>query len=190
MLCCLNVQLQGLWIGVTTKGPDSGPLPQSFSDIKSSDQYWFVGVVIRTSNCRALHNGQKRVLQWDLDDSAGNTFGVAVSEKGELHLYHNGRDVGVAWEGLPTDKPLWGFVELGGDLKVETNYMIAKGEVVTCGEVVCGVMFVSLPFVHVIVTCTLHFTWLLCESERYCFIQLGLSLLCSRFKDNAMLHCS
>ena len=160
-----------------------------WSDIYNSDQYWFVEVM--TSFCAARHKGQKRVLQWALDDSPGNTFGVAVSEKGEFHLYHNGREVGVAWEGLPTDKPLWGFVLLAGGWKVETNYMIAKGEAVTCGEVVCGVLFVSLTFVHVIITCcTLHFTWLLCESERYCFIQLGLGLLCSRFKDNAMLHCS
>ena len=138
MLCCLDVQLQWFCIGVTTKSPDSEPLPQSYNAIANSDQYWCV--VIRTSDCTAWHKGQKRVLQWDLDYSPGNTFGVAVSEKGELHLYHNGRDVGVAWEGLPTDKPLWGFVHLPG-WKVETNYMIAKGEAVTCGEVVCGVMF-------------------------------------------------
>ena len=36
-------------------------------------------------------------------------------------------------------------------------------------------MFVSLPFVHVTVTCTLHFTWLLCESDRYCFIHSIMS---------------
>ena len=122
--------MQGLLIGVTTKSPDSGPLPQVWSDIDNSDQYWHV--VISSSGCAAYHKGHKRVLQWDLDDSRGNTFGVAVSEKEELHLYHNGRDVGVAWEGLPTDKPLWGFVILRGDWKVETNYMIAKGEAVTC----------------------------------------------------------
>ena len=184
MLCCPDVQLQAIRIGVTTKSPDSGPLPQTYSDIANSDQYWYV--LIRTSDCTMWHKRQERVLQWDLNRSPGNTSGVAVLEKGELHLYHNGRDVGVAWEGLPTDKPLWGFVRLRGGWKVETNYMIAKGEAVTCGEVVCGVMFVSLTFVHVIVTCTLHFTWLLCESERYCFTQLGLSL----FKDNAMLNCS
>ena len=161
MLCCLDVQLQWLCIGVTTKSPDSGPLPHSFSDIANSDQYWCVEII--SSDCTAYHKGQERELQWDLDRSPGNTFGVAVSEKGEFHLYHNGRDVGVTWEGLPTDKPLWGFVCLVGGWKVETNYMIAKGEAVTCGEVVCGVMFVSLTFVHVIVTYTLHLTWLLCE---------------------------
>ena len=65
-----------------------------------------------------------------------------MSGAGELHLHHNGRDVGVAWEGLPTDQPLWGFVLIGG-IKVEANYVIPKGEAVWC-DVVCDVMFVSL----------------------------------------------
>ena len=131
--------MQYLCIGVTTKSPDSGPLPESFSDIRNSDHYWYV--MIGSSDCTAWHKGQERVLQCALNRSPGNTFGVAVSEKGEFHLYHNGRAVGVALEGLPTDKPLWGYVRLRGGWKVETNYMIAKGEAVTCGEVVCGVMF-------------------------------------------------
>ena len=71
---------------------------------------------------------------------------------GELHLYHNGRDVGVAFKGLPTDRPLWGFVNLHGGWKVEASYIIPKGEAVTCDEVVCGVMFVSLK----ICACSCH----------------------------------
>ena len=73
---------------------------------------------------------------------SSNVFGCHVSGTGELHLHHNGRDVDVAWKGLPTDQPLWGFVEIGG-LKVEANYVIPKGETVWC-DVVCDVMFVSL----------------------------------------------
>ena len=74
------------------------------------------------------------VLWWDLDRSAGNTFGCDMSDTGELHLYHNGRDV--VWEGLPTDQPLWGFVILSGGWKVEVNYIIANGEAV-CGVSLC-----------------------------------------------------
>ena len=153
MLCCLAVQLQWLAIGVTTKSPKSGLLPQRLGDIDSSDQYW--DVLIESGDCVAYHRGQQRVLQWSLDGSAGNTFRCDVSEKGELHLYHNGRDVGVVWEGLPTDQPLWGFVILDGGWKVEANYIIPKGEAVTCGEVVCGVMFVSLS----ICICYCHFSF-------------------------------
>ena len=140
MLCCLDVQLQALGVGVTTNNPDTGPLPQRWGDIDRTDKYWYVW--IRRGDCAARHKEQSILLQWDLDDSAGNTFGLCVLSTGELHLYHNGRDVGVAWEGLPTNQPLWGFVDLPG-WKVEVNYIIPKGEAVTCGEVVCGVMFVS-----------------------------------------------
>ena len=133
------MQLQGLRIGVTTKDPDSGLVPWPWGDINISDQHWYVS--IWSNGCTAWHKGQPRRLRWVLDDSA-DTFGCHVSGTGELHLHHNGRDVGVAWEGLPKDQPLWGFVEIGG-LKVETNYVIPKGEAVWC-DVVCGVMFVSL----------------------------------------------
>ena len=139
MLCCLAVQLQGLVIGVTTKDPDSGPVPD-WGDITSSDQYW--SVYIWSGSCTAWHEGQYRKLQWVLDYSAGNTFGCHVSGIGGLHLHHNGRNVGVAWEGLPTDQPLWRFMEIGS-FKVEANYAIPKGGAVWC-DVVCDVMFVSL----------------------------------------------
>ena len=127
MLCCLAVQLQVLSIGVTTKDPDSGPVPQGWDDVDSSDQYWYV--FIGSGSCTAWHNDQERELQLVLDHSAGNTFGCHVSETGELHLHHNGRDVGVALEGLSTGQPLWGFVVLPG-YKVEANYVIAQSEAV------------------------------------------------------------
>ena len=135
MLCCLAVTLQSLSVGVTTNNPNNGPLPQEWGDINSSDQYWCV-VGIWSGSCAAWHKEQNRALQWVLDRSAGNTFGCEVSQKGELHLYHNGRDVGVALEGLPTDQHLWGFVVLDGGWKVEANYIIPKGEAV-CGVSLC-----------------------------------------------------
>ena len=127
MLCCLAVQLQGLRIGVTTKDPDSGPVPQRWGDMDSSDQYWAVAIMI--GGCAAWHKGKRRELHWVPDRSAGNIVGCLVSGTGELHLHHNGRDVGVAWEGLPTDQPLWGFVNLHG-YQVEANYVIPRSEAV------------------------------------------------------------
>ena len=130
VLCCLAMQLQTLGIGVTTKDPDSGLVPGLGSD----DQCWFV--IIWSGSCKAWQSGactawhKGRELQWVLDRSAGNTFGCHVSGTGELHLHHNGRDVGVALEGLPTDQPLWGFVILDGGWKVEASYVIAQSEAV------------------------------------------------------------
>ena len=152
MLCCLAVQLQGFRIGVTTNNPDSGPVPRGRDEVDSSDQYWRVS--IRSGGCKAWHKSKERDLHMVLDVSADNTFGCHVSETGELHLHHNGRDVGVAWEGLPTDQPLWGIVIPDGGWKVEANYVIPKGEAVWC-DVVCDVMFVSLY----ICTCLCHFSY-------------------------------
>ena len=127
MLCCLAVQLQVLCIGVTTTDLDSRPLPQRWGGIDRSDQYWTV--FIDCNDCTAWHKGQQRRLQWVLDRSVGNTFGCHVSGTGELHLHHNGRDVGVACEGLPTDQLLWGVVHIPG-YKVEANYVIAQSKAV------------------------------------------------------------
>ncbi len=77
------------------------------------------------------------MLPWDLDRSEGNTFGCRVSHKGQFYLYHNGRNVGVAWEGLPIYEQLWGFVGMVGG-KVEAYYMSTKGETVMCGKRRCA----------------------------------------------------
>ena len=68
-------------------------------------------------------------------------------------------------EGLPTDQPLWGFMEISGWM-VEAKYLIPKGEAVFC-DVVYGVMFVSLNACYSVTSHALHFTSLLCESYRY-----------------------
>ena len=126
MPCCLAVQLQSIGIGVTTTHPNSGPLPQELDDVIHNDQYWYV--IIWRNDCTAYHKGLQRGLQWTLDVSAGNTFGCLVLQTGELHLYHNGRDVGMVLEGLPTDQPLWGFLNLYGGWKVKANFIIPNGE--------------------------------------------------------------
>ena len=129
MPCCLAVQLQSIGIGVTTKHPNSGPLPQELDDVILNDQYWYI--IIWRDGCTAFHKRLERDLQWALDVSAGNTFGCLVLQTGELHLYHNGRDVGVVLEGLPTDQPLWGVLNLYGGWKVEANFIIPNGEAVS-----------------------------------------------------------
>ena len=120
---------------MTTKDPDRGPV-QGWDDIRTSDQYWHV--TISSYGCTTCHNGLYRGLNWVLDYSEGNTFGCQVSGTGELHLDHNGRDVGVALKGLPTDQPLWGVVKIRGGWKVEANYVIPKGEAVWCAAFSLG----------------------------------------------------
>ena len=120
-----HVYMQWLSIGVTTKHPDNEPVPQDWVDINNSDKYWYI--LIGNGEHTANHNGASKALEWDLNISTNNTFACCVVETGEFHLYYNGRDVGVALEGLPTDQPLWGFVTLCG-LKVQADYIIARGE--------------------------------------------------------------
>ena len=155
VLCCLAVQLQLFAIGVTTKDPNTKPLPKGWADMDNTDQYWHVA--IGSGHCTAWHQGQVKQLLWELHDLPSNTFGCCVM-KGKLHLYHNGMDMGVVWEELPTNKPLWGFVRLRGGWKVEGYFVIPKGEALMC-EVVCGVRLVNqLLCNHVVTSLTLYFT--------------------------------
>ena len=43
----------------------------------------------------------------------GDTMGVFVTTKGELHFTINEVDQGVAWNTLPTDRPLYVVINLG-----------------------------------------------------------------------------
>ena len=149
VLCCVAVQLQGLVIGVTTEDPETTSLPQGWDDIMR-DQYWYITSL--KNKCRARHKAQERELQWVLDRSAGNTIGCCILETGELHLYHNGRDVGVAWKGLPMDQQLWGFVEMRG-WKIKANYIIPKSEAMMCVASLCSsrAMYLAVRTVSVTV---------------------------------------
>ena len=58
-------------------------------------------------------------------------MGCSMSDGGEFCLCYNSMDaVDVVLRGLPTDKPLWGFIVLKGKMKVEADYDVAtpKGE--------------------------------------------------------------
>ena len=133
---CLVVPLQKpfLGIGVTTKGPHSGPVLQEFDDFTKSDQHWYVKIDSR--DYATQHKGQLGRLPWELSSSKGRTAGCFVSENGEFHLCcgESGID-DVVGKGLPTDRPLWGFVALQGTWKVEANYKVAmpKGEAIVHG---------------------------------------------------------
>ena len=136
MLCWLAVQVEApfLGIGVTTKGPHSGTVLQSLDDFTKSDQHWYVK--IDSPDYTIRHKGQKGRLPWKLESSQGKTAGCWVSENGEFHLCCGELDIDdVMGKGLPTDRPLWGFVALKGAWKVEANYKVAmpKGEAMVHG---------------------------------------------------------
>ena len=126
----LTVQLQDpfLNIGVTTKGPDSGLMLEALGPYAESDQHWYVKIGRRRLS--AEQKGQLGQLPWELEFSQGRTVGCWVSKNGDFHLCCGKTDVDdVVGRGLPTDRPLWGFVALIGAWKVEANYQaMPKGE--------------------------------------------------------------
>lgn len=124
----LAVHLQNpfLAIGITTKGPDSGPVVLDLDGLCGSDQHWYVTI---DNQCRRQYKGQQGRLPWTLADSKGRTVGCWVSEKGEFCLFTGKSDIGdVMGTGLLTDRPLWGFVAFYGTWKVEANYEVAMSK--------------------------------------------------------------
>ena len=64
------------------------------------------------------NNGKQIGVLFNIEKSGGSnlkvdqTLGMAVFPNGDLHVYVDGRDVGMPWKNLPTDKPLYGVVGL------------------------------------------------------------------------------
>ena len=78
-------------------------------DLLDSSDYWIL------SASTVYHGGEKRIVDYDLDSlQVGQTIGCVVNKKGELHYCVDGKDQGVGWEGMPRDRPLWGFVNIYG----------------------------------------------------------------------------
>ena len=111
-------------IGVTTLDPSSASavIPQSLSYCMKK-QFW---VVRQMESYHGQEIKESRYFSKDLKDI--NTIGVVVTEKGDLHLLINSNDVGVIWKDLPTDKPLWGIVDVYGQLKKVRAEFLGKQE--------------------------------------------------------------
>ena len=107
---------------------------QTLGEFGKSDQYWYVTIDSHFYTAWSQYKGQLGRLPWELDTSKGRTAGCWVSKNGEFHLcYSSGLVIDdVMRKGIPTDKPLWGFVALYGAWQVEANYKVAmpKGEAV------------------------------------------------------------
>ena len=59
----------------------------------------------------------------------GQSVGCCVNKEGELRYFINGVDQGVAWTGLPTDKPMWGFADIYGlARKIKSEFLFGEPE--------------------------------------------------------------
>ena len=62
----------------------------------------------------------------------GQSVGVAVTHKGELHIFFNGKHLGQIANNIPIDTPIWGVVDMYGRCtKIKSE--ILSGE--SCGVV-------------------------------------------------------
>ncbi|XP_064408911.1 LOW QUALITY PROTEIN: neuralized-like protein 4 [Latimeria chalumnae] len=94
-------------IGVTTLDPSALNFPSSATGLKGGS--WII------SGCSVLRNGRSVLEEYgqDLDQlGEGDHVGVQRSANGELHLWVNGQDCGVAASGLPPR--VWAVVDLYG----------------------------------------------------------------------------
>ena len=141
MLCCLSLHcLQGphFGIGFTTTSPDSDSseiLLNLYISMTTEEHWWFS---VKKDGCKACYMGQQRALPWEPSCAVGETMGCSVSEEGEFRLYYNGMEIDdVVMRGLPTDKPLWGFVFLQGNWKVEADFDVATPNGEPVGGLTC-----------------------------------------------------
>ncbi len=76
-----------------------------------SSKYW----ILSTSTVHHDDQAERVHFNPNLESLRdGQTVGCLVTETGELHYFVDGKDQGVGWNGLPVDKPLWGFADIYG----------------------------------------------------------------------------
>ena len=113
-----------LALGLTTENPDKTLLVQSYLDLAlhSHQNYWFLHPDGR------VHHGTFQCqypLYIERSLEVGQSVGCVVNENGELHFFLDGKDKGVACTGLPTDQPLWGFVDISAKAeKIKSEFYI------------------------------------------------------------------
>ena len=106
---------------MTTVSPDVY-IPNDWFEVQNDNQYWCM------RGNTSYHNGEKRKMKWELFVTGGDTFGCSIKENGKFSIYKNGKELGVAWEGLPTDQPIWAFVSVMNYGTLITDYIAVDGE--------------------------------------------------------------
>ena len=87
-------------------------------------------------------------LPYLYDLTPGQSVGVAVTHKGELHIFFNGIHLCQIANDIPVDTPIWGVADICGDCtKIKSE--ILSGES-------CGVVYVTHIRHTNTCTCVLH----------------------------------
>lgn len=108
---------------MTTCNPRSiEHIPASAIECYDKREYWIL------SDKHQYHHGRMKKSLISLQDlTVGNTVGWQVTVKGKVEIFLNGISLGIAWDGLPTSKPVWGFADLYGKItEVRSNFVCGK----------------------------------------------------------------
>ena len=108
--------------GFTVSCPDDHPVPSGALDLYRSHEYWIL------SASTVHHNGQERRVDFNLESlRVGQSVGCLINKEGELHYFVDGKDQGVAWTGVPIDRPMWGFADIYGlARKIKSEFLCGK----------------------------------------------------------------
>ena len=108
-------------LGFTDLCPDDRPVPSDALNLSESRDYWVV------SGATFYHNGQKKRVEFNLESlRVGQSVGCSIN-RGELRYFIDGVDQGVAWTGLPTDRPMWGIADIcGRAIKIKSEFSFGE----------------------------------------------------------------
>lgn len=130
--------------GFTVSCPDDHPVPSGALDLYRSHEYWIL------SASTVHHNGQERRVDFNLESlRVGQSVGCLINKEGELHYFVDGKDQGVAWTGVPIDRPMWGFADIYGlARKIKSEFLCGKWKKGVWDGVVFGTVFLhTISFV-------------------------------------------
>ena len=99
-----------LALGFITVCPDTiAEVPVVYLRLRADERYWTLGSFGELSHAGNVRTGYS--LRTELATER-QSLGCMVYENGDLHYFIDGKDQGLAYTGLPTDQPLWGFVDI------------------------------------------------------------------------------
>ena len=105
-----------LWqkFGFTDVCPDNKPVPSQATDCPGC---WILSF-----------NGERRKVNFHLDKlKVGQSVGCCVTRNGGLRYFIDGVDQGIAWTGLPTNRPMWGIADIyGHSIKIKSEFFFGE----------------------------------------------------------------
>ena len=112
-------------IGITTKQPSD--VPDGLYSYRTGRNNWIIAD-------QHTHHLSQRSLIPDLplmhELTLGQSVGLAISPKSEIHIFFNGTHLDKIWTYIPVGTPIWGVVDIFGECNMIKSEILS-GE--SCG---------------------------------------------------------